>query len=271
MAVSATDPTSSTQTPTASSQAPTDNQGTMDKQAFLKLLVAQLSHQDPLKPMEGTEFVTQLAQFSSVEQQIIQSQKLDLLSTQVGGLANNEATALVGKQVTLQTKADLNYDGTNPVSSNISLSGPADKVTVDIKDDQGRTVSTLNLGAQPAGGVPVKWDGTDGKGGNPLVAGHYTMEVHATDAAGNDVTTNQQMTGTVVKVSFEKGYPEVVLDNGVTAPLSDLVSVGTGPATSSSSGTTGTSNGSTPQLTAQTIQNLQAMLQQLSLHPTTGN
>ena len=49
----------------------------MNKEAFLKLLVAQISHQDPLKPMEGTEFVTQLSQFAMVEQAISQSTQLD--------------------------------------------------------------------------------------------------------------------------------------------------------------------------------------------------
>ena len=68
-------------------------QGALDRDAFLKLLVAQLSHQDPLKPMEGTEFVTQLAQFTAVEQQLAQSAKLDLISLQLRGLSNNEAAS----------------------------------------------------------------------------------------------------------------------------------------------------------------------------------
>ena len=230
MPVNATDPTSSTTTPQTSSSGST-NQGTMDKQAFLKLLVAQLSHQDPLKPMEGTEFVTQLAQFSSVEQQIIQSQKLDLLSTQVGGLANNEATSLVGKKVTLQTSGELDYDGQTAVTGSVNLKGAAASVTVDIKDENGRVVKTIDLGAQPAGPLSVPWNGKIGDGSNSALPGKYTMDVHAKDASGKDVDTTQQMTGTVTEVSFEKGYPEVILDNGVRAPLSDLVSVGGGAAT----------------------------------------
>ena len=74
----------------------------LDKDAFLKLLVAQLSHQDPLKPTEGTEFIAQLSQFAMVEQAIAQSSKLEVLSTRVRGLSNNEATGLVGKTVTVR-------------------------------------------------------------------------------------------------------------------------------------------------------------------------
>ena len=59
---------------------PAGPQSPLDKDAFLKLLVAQLQHQDPLKPMEGTEFVTQLAQFTAVEQGAAQTAKLDLIS-----------------------------------------------------------------------------------------------------------------------------------------------------------------------------------------------
>src|SRR5437879_6019254 len=69
----------------------------LSRDAFLKLLVAQLSHQDPTQPMQGTEFVAQLSQFAMVEQSVAQSSKLDVLAHQMTGIGNSQATALVGK------------------------------------------------------------------------------------------------------------------------------------------------------------------------------
>lgn len=211
---------SSGATGAAQSNAPT---GAMDREAFLKLLVAQISHQDPLQPMEGTEFVTQLAQFTAVEQALAQSQKLDLLSMQLTGMANADATALVGKTVTVRGKG-IAFDGVTPTGASVTLEGPAAKVTVRIKDAEGHVVRTMDYGAKPSGALPVSWDGkTDD--GTTAKAGAYTVEVEATDADGKAVATSQDVTGVVTKVTYDKGYPELVLDSGATAPVSDLVSV----------------------------------------------
>ena len=93
----------------------------LDRDAFLKLLVAQLSHQDPLSPMEGTEFVNQLSQFASLEQAISQTSHLDVLSTQMRGLSNNEAVGLVGKAVTVRGHG-ISYDGVSATASSVSIS-----------------------------------------------------------------------------------------------------------------------------------------------------
>ncbi len=274
MPISSVDGSSSTQDPTkASSSQTTSNQGSLDKQAFLKLLVAQLSHQDPLKPMEGTEFVTQLAQFTSVEQQIIQSQKLDVLSTQMSGLAGNEAASLVGKRVTIQGKSEVNFDGNLATSQNFTLKGAAESVKVVIKDANGNPVRTIDMKSQPAGAVGVVWDGKSDSGAK-MPAGKYTMDVHATDKSGASVDTAQQVSGTVVKVTFEKGYPEVVLDSGVTAPLSDLISVGNdsmgGGGTTSTATLPGGGASTLPAgsaLSAAQVQGIKQMLDGLTAKP----
>ena len=223
----------STSTP-LSNEAP---QGSMDREAFLKLLVAQLSHQDPLKPMEGTEFVTQLAQFTTVEQQIIQSAKLDLISLQMKGLSNNEAAGLVGKQVTIRGSG-VAFDGFTPTSSSVTLDGPVEKITVEVRGPDGELVRTMELGKHEAGALPITWDGKTDAGGK-APPGTYTFEVKAENKDGEPVTTKQDVTGTVVSVSFDKGYPELVLDSGVRAPISDLVAVGVGGTTDSVGGGAG--------------------------------
>jgi flagellar basal-body rod modification protein FlgD len=195
----------------------------LDRQAFLKLLVAQISHQDPLQPMQGTEFVTQLSQFASVEQAIAQATTLQTLSNQVAGLANNEATSLVGKTVTMRGHA-MAFDGVTPTSSAVSLAAPAAKVTADIVDASGNVVRTIDVGARLAGGLTVTWDGKD-KNGLTAPQGTYTLQIKATGDDGSPVGVTQNVTGKVVKVSFDKGYPEVTLDTGAQGAIADLVGV----------------------------------------------
>jgi flagellar basal-body rod modification protein FlgD len=195
----------------------------LDRDAFLKLLVAQLSHQDPTQPMQGTEFVTQLSQFAAVEQAVAQSSKLDLLSAQLRGISSNEAVALVGKKVSIRSNG-LAFDGVSATSASVTLSAPASTVKVTIRDASGRAVRTMNLGARGAGALAIAWDGRDDNG-QPVAKGNYSFTVDAKDGGGNAVAVSLDVSGLVKSVSFEKGYPEIQLDSGAKAPISDLVSV----------------------------------------------
>jgi flagellar basal-body rod modification protein FlgD len=199
----------------------------LSRDAFLKLLVAQLSNQDPLQPMQGTEFVTQLAQFSAVEQAVSQTSKLDMLSAQLSGIAANEAVSLIGKQVTVRGQA-LTYDGVSAANATINLGGAASEVKVSITGPNGEVIRTINLGASPAGPLSIAWDGRD-DAGQPVAPGSYSFEVSAKGANGSSVSVTKDVTGVVTEVSFEKGYPTVKLDSGVTASIADLVSAGSAP------------------------------------------
>lgn len=200
----------------------------LGRDAFLKLLVAQLSHQDPLKPTDGTEFVTQLAQFSAVEQAVSQTARLDTLSAQLTGISANESVSLIGKQVTVRGQ-NLLYDGTNPATATVKLGGAAAEVKVTVTDASGKVIRTINLGSKPAGPLDVSWDGRD-DAGRQVGAGGYSFSVSAKSATGASVEVQKDVTGVVQKVTFDKGYPVVVLDSGVTASISDLVSAGVAPA-----------------------------------------
>jgi flagellar basal-body rod modification protein FlgD len=203
----------------------------MGRDAFLKLLVAQIRHQDPLKPQDSTQFVAELAQFSSLEQTMGINERLDMLSLQSRGLQNAEVVGLVGKQATVKGSM-VSIDGSG-VGANIgfTLSGEAATTTVTIRDASGRTVRTLDLGARAAGSARVMWDGHSDEG---IVqpAGTYTVEIDAKTADDAPVAASQQTTGTVTGVSFDKGYPVLHLDNGSFVPVSDLIRVDSPPPSS---------------------------------------
>jgi flagellar basal-body rod modification protein FlgD len=196
----------------------------LGKEDFLKLLIAQLQHQDPLKPKDDTAFVAQLAQFSSLEAQSSTNKLLELLATQQQGLANNTIVDLVGKNVTV--KGDkVTYDGQGfgaPVR--FTLAGAAENVKVTILDSAGNPIRTMDVGAKPAGVATLQWDGKSDLG-MQQPAGAYSVRVQAKGPGGTSIQVLQETTGTVSAVSFDQGFTNLVLDNGVNAPASDLIKV----------------------------------------------
>ncbi len=218
---SLTSPTNSTSTSGGASSS--TGAQTLGQDAFLKLLIAQLKNQDPSNPASGTEFVTQLAQFSLVEQSKSQTTSLGTISTQLTGLSNSDATALVGKTVTV-SGGGLTWNGSTAATSSVTLGAAAQQVDVSITDAQGDVVRTIKLGAEPTGPLAITWDGhTDS--GQAAPAGNYTVNVSASNASGAPVPVAQSVTGVVSSVSFAQGYPQITLSNGTVAPISGLVSV----------------------------------------------
>jgi flagellar basal-body rod modification protein FlgD len=196
----------------------------MGQDSFLKLLVAQLKNQDPLNPQQNYEFVAQLAQFSSLEQSVGINSRLDQLALQNQGLQNSQVVALVGKVATVKGNIVALKGQGQPVSISFKLDGAAKSANVVIRDQSGRTVRTLDVGARAAGNVTLAWNGQSDSG-LPQPAGPYQVTVTAKSDTDLPVTLTQQSSGTIRSVSFEQGFPVLQLDSGVTAPVGDLVSV----------------------------------------------
>jgi flagellar basal-body rod modification protein FlgD len=202
----------------------------MGRDAFLKLLVAQLKNQDPLKPQDNSAFVAELAQFSSLEQSMGVNDRLDQMMLQNQGMANANVVNMVGQVATVKGSL-ITTDGSGigvPVA--FSQDRVSDKTVVQIQDASGRIVRTLDLGTRPAGISKINWDGRSDDG---LVqpAGTYAVSVKSSDADGGTVVVSQETSGTITGVAFDKGYPVLRLSNGVSAPVSDLLRVETPPKT----------------------------------------
>ncbi len=202
----------------------------LGRDAFLKLLVAQLKNQDPLKPQDNSAFVAELAQFSSLEQSMGVNDRLDQMMLQNQGLANSNVVNMVGSVATVRGTL-ITTDGAGlgtPVAFNQDRASARTVVT--IQDQNGRTVRTLDLGARNAGVNKIQWDGRS-DAGVVQPAGSYSVSIRAVDDNDGTVIVSQETTATIKGVSFEKGYPVLQLSNGVNVPVSDLLRVESPPTT----------------------------------------
>ncbi len=214
---------SSTANPTSSLASHTQ-EASLNKNDFLQLLIAQIKFQDPLKPQDSTEYVAELAQFSSLEQTMGINERLDALTAQTRSQATTDALALVGKTATVRgSTINLAGDG-SPAGVAFDLGAECAQTTVTILDQDGTVVRSLDLGPKAPGKTSIAWDGYR-EDGTRAPSGNYQVVVDARSADGAAVPVNQETTGRVVSISFEGSDPVLQLDNGVSAGLSDLLRV----------------------------------------------
>lgn len=226
----------STIQPKAELTAATGGKNELGKDEFLKLLVTQLTHQDPLDPTDPTEFVGQLSQLSSLEQLVNMREGLELLAVAQTAGTSADVVGFVGRNITFRGD-NLVLDGAGDGSEvGIQVDGAASEVVVTLKNDKGEIVRSLKLGAKEAGKHVVNFDGKDEKG-LALPEGQYSVSVSATDATGASVAASARTSGTVVAVSYDKGYPELVLEDGRRITLNQVLEV---KDKSTSAATTGT-------------------------------
>jgi flagellar basal-body rod modification protein FlgD len=194
----------------------------LNKDDFMKLLIAQLKNQDPNAPVDAKEFVTQLSQLTSVEQLTNMSTQLKGLQMATTSLVNNQAAGFVGKMV--EANGEKLYLGDlGGASSAINLTKGAEEVTVTVRDATGQAQRTLKLSGVKAGLTPITWDGNNDKG-ERMAAGSYTMSVEAKDTDGNAVVSSAQIMGIVSSVSYEHGFPELVVGDARVA-LANVTSI----------------------------------------------
>jgi flagellar basal-body rod modification protein FlgD len=211
----------------------TEHKTNMDQNDFLKLLVAQLEHQDPLKPMDDKDMTGQLAQFSSLEQLTnIKTGINTLVSSQNQG-SMLSAVGFIGKGV----KADgfnLSKSGNTTSTVYYSLGESVANMQVNIYAQDGSLVRTDVIGSKQAGDFQYTWDGMD-TSGQKLADGTYGVAMIAEDSAGKPVLVQSKISGEVSGVVTQSGKTMLQLTDGRTV---DLASVREVVATKASTTTT---------------------------------
>ncbi|MEE9442142.1 MAG: flagellar hook capping FlgD N-terminal domain-containing protein [candidate division Zixibacteria bacterium] len=201
----------------------------LGRDEFLRLLVAQLSHQDPMNPIKDEAFVAQLAQFSSLEQlenmnrNMIDSLNYDFLLSQT--ISNTMATSLIGRSVRADS-SQLYLETAGAADIAVDLDKAATELVITIKDIDGNVVRTINKNGLTPGDHLINWDGTDNNGVQAS-SGVYTIDIVAKDTNGNSFTPRQYLEGKVSGITYKEGLALLNI-NGQQIPLSSVREVNEG-------------------------------------------
>lgn len=171
----------------------------MGKDAFLKLLVTQLENQDPLNPTENTEFVAQLAQFSSLEGIQNLNTSFSGVKGSMEALQQYGSASIIGKNARAESSSFV-YDG-SPRKLGFSLSTDAQAATLVVKDPSGRSIRDIDLGAIKAGYAEAEWNGLDAAGFQAK-QGLYTFSVEAKGFDSKPLGSSTFINGPVTGVSL---------------------------------------------------------------------
>ena len=198
---------------------------------FLTLLTQQLQNQDPLSPMDTNEFTTQLVQFTGVEQAILQNKHLEKLVA--AETAGQTLTALnfIGREVSAAGDKSVLADGEAHFA--YTLPEDAASATYTIRNADGKVVFS-GTGPIEAGTHEIAWNGV-GADGNPQSDGVYSIEVKASDSAGNAIEAQAGIVGIATGIESRDGVL-VIMIGDLPVYLDDITAVRdpTPPATAES-------------------------------------
>lgn len=202
----------------------TKDQGELGLHQFLQLMTTQLSNQDPLEPMENGDFLGQIAQFGTVS-------GIEQLNTSFASFSDSitsgqalEASSLLGKQVLAPISVGYLEAG-GSIRGRVGLEASASNVKVEISDQNGELVRTINMGTQTSGPLEFTWDGLD-EDENFAQPGVYNVRVEAVrGGVGEELPT--LIYSKVDSVNLATGVNGLTLNlNGLgSLPLSEVATI----------------------------------------------
>lgn len=213
-----------TGTAAAPTVAPVGSTNSLGQADFLKLLTAQLQNQDPFNPVDNTQMVAQMAQFSQLSGITEINSTLKSLSDKLSGTSSSDALSYVGK--TVLVPGDTAYGTTaGGLSGSVDLGADASDVKVSISDSSGNLLKTIDLGKQAKGTATFDWDGKTAAG-EEAGSGPFKITAIANDS-GKSVDTQTLVWAPVTSVTSPASGSPVINVAGVGAiDISDIRQIG---------------------------------------------
>jgi flagellar basal-body rod modification protein FlgD len=181
---------------------------------FMTLLVTQMKNQDPLNPMDNSQMTSQLAQLSTVSGINTLNATVQSLLASYQSSQTLQAASMIGQNVLTPGNTMTLANGAAPFGVNVTTA--SGDVKVAIQDATGKTIDTMDLGAQPVGSVPLAWDGLTAAGAK-APDGQYSFTVTA--------STDGQITKGATALAYGKVNSVTTGTAGVTLNVANIGAV----------------------------------------------
>ncbi|MEX1661482.1 flagellar hook capping FlgD N-terminal domain-containing protein [Thioclava sp. 15-R06ZXC-3] len=208
--------TTSTTTTAAQSSTSSKTEISADFQTFLTMLTAQMQNQDPLNPVDSTDYATQLATFSGVEQQVKTNDLLQNLAAQMGASGISELAGWVGMEA--RAEAPAWFDGSTPVTLAPTPVRGADQTVLVVSDASGTTVAREAIAPT---NEQVSWTGNDGSGGI-LPEGVYSFSLESYNSGTLIGTNTVETYGHITEAQGGTDGTQLILKGGTVISTSDV-------------------------------------------------
>lgn len=194
---------------TSQNAAPAQSSGVIsaDFQTFLQMLTTQMMNQDPLNPIDSSDYAAQLAAFSTVEQQVMTNGLLENMASLLGLSGLGEASTWVGREV--RSEAPAFFDG-EPIELVVRPMPQADQSVLKVYDDFGSLVDSMTVSGDEN---VITWAGV-GESGYPLPSGEYSFVVENLVDGQSIGTTSVLSYNEVIEAQLENGRVQLILEGG---------------------------------------------------------
>ncbi|NVK57604.1 MAG: flagellar hook assembly protein FlgD [Alteromonadaceae bacterium] len=198
----------------------------LSQEDFFALLTEQLANQDPTKPVDNDQMVSQMTQFTTAEGINKLNDKFESFATSMTSNQALQASSLIGQDVLVE--ANIGYMGTEGagISGFVVNEQTVQEMEITITSANGEVVRTINAGTQPEGNIEFNWDGTDNNG-NPMPPGNYVVSANG-KVNGEGEALSTAINRHVSSVSLAGSSQGIILnlDGDVSINLDDVIQIG---------------------------------------------
>lgn len=205
-----------------------DNSGMLTQEDFFALMTQELAYQDPTKPTENSEMIGQLTAFSTSDGVSNLNDKFGELSASMTSGQVLQASSMVGRKVLVQNSSFTHISGQEDKGKYFSPE-PIKDLTIDVKNEAGVVVKSMDLGDVTAGQLGFHWDGKNEDGSTPLESGSYTFEIKGRiDGVMTEIPAMTYRRVDSVTLAGGAGNVMLNLNGGGSLALDDVIEVAGG-------------------------------------------
>ncbi|MCC2615084.1 flagellar hook assembly protein FlgD [Aestuariibacter halophilus] len=198
----------------------------LSQEDFFSLLTEQLANQDPTKPVDNDQMVSQMTSFTIAEGIEDLNSKFESFASSMTSNQALQASSLIGQEVLLQGNVGYMAQEGQGISGVVINEATAQEMQITIENEQGVVVKTIDAGTQPAGNIEFAWDGTDSNG-NILPPGNYVVRAQG-NVEGEETALPTAIHRHVDSVSLASSDQGIILnlDGDVSVELKDVIQIG---------------------------------------------